>query len=123
MTETTDAASQALSRRVIKRNEQKSKVENGRIDVDPDRVCPEQYPLVGNVGSDPELRFTAAGNAVTSFNVAYDVRERVTEPGKPPRWVSQGTMWVRVTCWRNGSSQLARGKNGNMRTRKRLSAL
>lgn len=50
--------------------------------------------IVGNVGRDPEKRFTQSGVAVTSFSVA------VTE-----RWTSDGeqrekTNWYRVSAWR-----------------------
>ncbi len=49
--------------------------------------------IVGNVGRDPEMRYTPSGNAVTSFSVA-------TSRNYP----SQGqtvkeTIWFRVSCW------------------------
>ncbi len=49
--------------------------------------------LAGNVGKDPEMRYTPSGAAVTSFSVASS---RVFK--------SQGqnvkeTIWFRVTCW------------------------
>ena len=50
--------------------------------------------IVGNVGSDPEMRYTPAGQAVTSFSVASNRRytasngEQVNE-----------TIWFRVSAW------------------------
>ncbi len=51
--------------------------------------------VVGNVGRDPEMRYTPSGVPVTSFTVAAN-----------RRWTSQSgeqqekTTWFRVTCWR-----------------------
>lgn len=51
---------------------------------------------VGNVGSDPELKFIPSGASVASFSLA--VTERVqNEAGQ---WVSGSTTWYRVSCWR-----------------------
>jgi len=52
-----------------------------------------QVTLIGHLGNDPEMRFTPAGNAVTTFSVAVDRvytknEERVKE-----------TQWWRVTTW------------------------
>lgn len=52
-----------------------------------------QVLVVGNVGKEPEMRYTPSGQAVTSFSVAsnrkYTTRdEEVTE-----------TIWFRVTAW------------------------
>ena len=49
--------------------------------------------LVGNVGRDPEMRYTPSGQSVTSFSVASS-----------RNYKSQGqtikeTIWFRVTCW------------------------
>lgn len=50
--------------------------------------------IVGNVGRDPEMRYTPAGQAVTSFSVASNRRytssngEQVNE-----------TIWFRVSAW------------------------
>ena len=51
--------------------------------------------VIGNLGNDPEMRYTANGNPVTSFNIATNRSytgsdgERVTE-----------TEWFRVSAWR-----------------------
>lgn len=52
----------------------------------------QQITLVGNIGSDPVMRFTPKGEAVTNFDVATnDFRD-----GK-----EDGTNWFRVTAWGN----------------------
>ncbi len=55
----------------------------------------QQLILIGNLGSDPELRYTADGTPVTHFSVAVN-RRWTKEDG------SQGdeTTWFRVTVWR-----------------------
>jgi single-strand DNA-binding protein len=49
--------------------------------------------LVGNLGRDPEMRYTPAGKAVTNFNIAVNLRTYIEGQ------VQVGTMWVRVTTW------------------------
>ena len=51
--------------------------------------------LTGNLGSDPELRYTPSGVAVASFPLAVN---RTWKDGSGER--QQKTTWVRVTCWR-----------------------
>ncbi len=50
--------------------------------------------LVGNLGGDPELRYTPDGRPVVSFNVAVNRRRRQGEDN----WVDE-TDWFRVTAW------------------------
>jgi len=50
--------------------------------------------IVGNVGRDPELRYTPDGTAVCDFSVA--VSQRWTANGEQ----KEKTTWFRVTCWR-----------------------
>ena len=50
--------------------------------------------IIGNLGSDPELRFTANGQAVANFNVACN-RRYTTRDGEQ----REDTEWVRVVCW------------------------
>jgi single-strand DNA-binding protein len=52
--------------------------------------------IVGNVGRDPELRYTADGTAVCDFSVA--VNERWTDRQSDEQ--RERTTWFRVTCWR-----------------------
>jgi single-strand DNA-binding protein len=53
--------------------------------------------IVGNIGVDPEMRYTTGGNAVTSFNVAVPQRKYDKQTSK---WEDIGTTWYRCTCWR-----------------------
>lgn len=50
--------------------------------------------FIGNLGRDPEMRYTASGQAVTSFPVA--VNEQYTTKSGERREV---TTWFRVTSW------------------------
>ena len=50
--------------------------------------------LVGNLGKDPEMRYTPSGQAVTSFNVATN-RQYTGADGN----VVKETTWFRVTVW------------------------
>ncbi len=50
--------------------------------------------LVGNLGGDPELRYTPDGRPVVSFNVAVNRRRRQGDEA----WVDE-TDWFRVTAW------------------------
>ncbi len=57
-----------------------------------------QYTIIiGNVGRDPELRYTQSGVAVCDFTVAVNRRwtDRTTNE---PR---EETTWFRVSTWRN----------------------
>ncbi len=55
----------------------------------------QQVVIVGNLGSDPEMRFTPSGIPVTSFSVA--VNRRWTDSNGEQR---EKTTWFRVTAWR-----------------------
>jgi len=50
--------------------------------------------LVGNVGSDPEMRYTPNGKAVTSFSVATN-RRYSTASGE----TREETDWFRISAW------------------------
>jgi single-strand DNA-binding protein len=50
--------------------------------------------IIGNVGSDPEMRFTPNGNPVTSFRVATN-RVYTTPAGER----KQETEWFTVVAW------------------------
>lgn len=52
--------------------------------------------IIGNLGRDPELRYTASGQAVASFSVA--VNRRWTTPEGEQR---DATDWFNVVAWRN----------------------
>lgn len=54
----------------------------------------QQTQIVGNLGKDPEMRYTPSGQAVTSFSVAVS-REYEAQEGVK----SKETTWFRVTAW------------------------
>lgn len=55
----------------------------------------QQITLVGNLGRDPEMRYTPSGVPVTSFSVAVNKRYQ----GQDGQWQDK-TIWFRVTAWR-----------------------
>lgn len=69
----------------------------------------QQITLIGNLGNDPEMRYTPNGVPVTSFSLAVN-----------KRWTSQEgqaqekTLWFRVTAWRKlaetASQYLTKGR-------------
>jgi single-strand DNA-binding protein len=50
--------------------------------------------LVGNLGRDPEMRYTPSGQAVTNFSVAVNDNYTNSSGEKVER-----TIWVRVSTW------------------------
>jgi len=50
--------------------------------------------IAGNVGKDPEMRYTPSGQAVTSFSVATN-RQYTTGNGEQVK----ETIWFRVSTW------------------------
>lgn len=51
--------------------------------------------LIGNLGADPELKYTPSGAAVTNFNVATNEVWKDNDGNKQER-----TEWHRVVLWR-----------------------
>jgi single-strand DNA-binding protein len=76
--------------------------------------------LIGNVGTDPEMRFTPGGNPVTSFRVATS-RVYTTSEGER----RQETEWFTVVAWKKQAEScnqfLTKGQRvyveGSLRTR------
>lgn len=76
--------------------------------------------LIGNVGKDPEMRFTPSGNPVTSFSVATNRVFNTPEGEK-----KQETDWFTVVAWNKLAEQcnqfLSKGKlvyvEGRLRNR------
>ena len=56
--------------------------------------------LVGNLGSDPEMRYTPNGKAVTSFNIATN-RRYTTSAGES----KEDTDWFRISVWGKQAEQ------------------
>lgn len=54
----------------------------------------QKITLVGNLGRDPELRFTPSGQAVCNMNVATN-RQYTKSDGE----TVEETVWFRVTAW------------------------
>lgn len=63
----------------------------------------QEITIVGNVGRDPEIRYTQGGVAVCDFSVA--VNKRYTTAGGEVR---DETTWFRVTCWRQLAETMAK---------------
>ena len=55
----------------------------------------EQLILIGNLGNDPELRYTSSGVPVCTFSVAVN-RRWTNQDGTP----GEETKWFRATAWR-----------------------
>ncbi len=55
-----------------------------------------QLIIVGNVGRDPEMRYTPSGQAVTSFSVAAN-KQYTNAQGETVK----ETIWFRVSAWGN----------------------
>ena len=77
--------------------------------------------LIGNLGKDPEVRYTASGTAVASFSLATSERFK----GKSGDW-EEKTEWHNVTLWARlaeiAGEYLSKGKTvyieGRLQTRK-----
>jgi single-strand DNA-binding protein len=66
--------------------------------------------IIGNLGSDPEMRYTPSGRAVTQFNVAVNQSTKNQQTGE---WVEE-TDWFRVTVWGDRAERMAESlKKGN----------
>lgn len=65
--------------------------------------------IIGNLGRDPELRYTPQGNAVCDFSVAVNDRKR----DKAGEW-QDVTTWFKITFWgkqaENASKYLTKGR-------------
>lgn len=55
----------------------------------------QKVTIIGNLGSDPEMRYMQDGTAVTSFSVATN-RKWKNKDGSP----GEETVWFRVSAWR-----------------------
>src|SRR3989304_2966102 len=74
--------------------------------------------IIGNVGTDPEMRYTADGNALTSFRVATNFN--YTAPSGERH---EETEWFSVVAWRKLAEQcsqfLQKGRRGYVEGRLR----
>jgi len=58
--------------------------------------------IIGNLGRDPEMRYTPGGQAVTQFTVAVNRNFRGTDG----QW-QEDTEWFRVVVWREAAERAA----------------
>ncbi|MCV0403950.1 MAG: single-stranded DNA-binding protein [Chloroflexi bacterium] len=58
--------------------------------------------IIGNLGADPELRYTPSGKAVTDLRVAVNNNQR----GSDGEWIEE-TLWFRVSVWEQAAERLA----------------
>jgi single-strand DNA-binding protein len=58
--------------------------------------------IIGNLGADPELRYTPSGKAVTELRVAVNNNQK----GPDGEWVEE-TLWFRVNVWEQAAERLA----------------
>ena len=49
--------------------------------------------FIGNLGRDPDVRYTSQGTAVCSFSMAVNNRKKIDGEWK------DDTMWIKVTVW------------------------
>lgn len=59
--------------------------------------------IVGNLGRDPELRYTPSGRPVTEFSVAVNQSTKNQQTGE---WV-EATDWFRVSVWGDRAERAA----------------
>ncbi len=60
--------------------------------------------IVGNLTADPDLRFTPAGAAVTTFTVASTPRTYDRQQGE---WKDGQALFMRCTVWRDAAENVA----------------
>lgn len=66
--------------------------------------------LIGNLGRDPEMRYTPQGKPVTEFSVAVGH----SKPDGNGGWIDEGSDWFRVTVWGDRAERAAETlKKGN----------
>ncbi|NQZ96589.1 MAG: single-stranded DNA-binding protein, partial [Myxococcales bacterium] len=77
--------------------------------------------LIGNLGKDPELRYTQSGQAVANFNIATTERFGGRDGGE----MQERTEWHRIVTWgktaENCAQYLSKGRSvyieGRLQTR------
>jgi single-strand DNA-binding protein len=66
--------------------------------------------IIGNLGADPEMRYTPNGRPVTQFNVAVNQSTKNQQTGE---WVEE-TDWFRVSVWGDRAERAAENlRKGN----------
>ena len=66
--------------------------------------------IIGNLGADPEMRYTPSGRPVTQFNVAVNQSTKNQQTGE---WIEE-TDWFRVSVWGDRAERMAESlRKGN----------
>src|SRR3954470_2105137 len=66
--------------------------------------------IIGNLGSDPEMRYTPSNRAVTQFNVAVNQSTKNQQTGE---WIEE-TDWFRISVWGDRAERMAESlRKGN----------
>ena len=66
--------------------------------------------IIGNLGADPEMRYTPSGSPVTQFNVAVNQSTKNQQTGE---WV-EATDWFRISVWGDRAERAAENlRKGN----------
>jgi single-strand DNA-binding protein len=66
--------------------------------------------IIGNLGADPEMRYTPSGRPVTQFNVAVN---QSTKNQQTNEWV-EATDWFRISVWGDRAERAAENlRKGN----------
>jgi len=68
--------------------------------------------VIGNLTSDPELRFTPSGSAVTNFTIASTPR---TFDRTSNEWKDGETLFLRSSIWREAAENVAESLTKGMR--------
>jgi single-strand DNA-binding protein len=68
--------------------------------------------VIGNLTSDPELRFTNVGSPVANFTVASTPRTFDRETGE---WKDGDSFFIRCTIWRQAAENVAESLSKGMR--------
>ena len=75
--------------------------------------------FIGNLGRDPEMRYTPNGKPVTKFSVAVSH----SKPDGQGGWVDEGTDWFRVSVFgdraERAAEQLRKGNRSSSRAASR----
>jgi len=68
--------------------------------------------LIGNLTSDPELRFTPSGSAVANFTIASTPR---TYDKNANEWKDGETLFLRASVWREAAENVAQSLTKGMK--------
>jgi single-strand DNA-binding protein len=71
-----------------------------------------QITVIGSLGADPEIRFTASGQPVANFRIASTPR---SFDRQRQEWVDGETLWMSCTVWREQAENVAESLTKGMR--------